>query len=106
MPILAPAGELFSKILVTEKVLHNSLPSRGKKAAKVCETVRNVVKLSKSPLEHQGAFPFKYSVPHMMVSNCFLNDLGVSASLNLPARPFHILCMKKGLPNLASKCVS
>lgn len=87
---MAQAGELFSKIFVMEKVLHNSLPSPGREAAKVCEAVREVVKLSKSPLEHQGAFPFKYSVPHMMLSNCFLNDLNVSAWLNLPARPFHI----------------
>lgn len=91
-------GNYFQKYL--GKVLHNSLPRPRGEDTRLCEAVRYVVKLSKSPSEHQGAFPAKYSAPHMMLSNCFLNDLSLSAWLNLPARPFHTedSLREKGLP--------
>lgn len=44
----------------------------------------------------------------MRLSNCSLNDLKVSAWLNVPARPFRTedsLC-EKGLPSSVSKNVS
>lgn len=91
-------GNYFQKNL--GKVLHNWLPRPRGEDTRGCEAARCVVKLSKSPSEHQGAFPAKYSAPHTMLSNCFLNDLSLSAWLNLPASPFHAQdsLREKGLP--------
>lgn len=82
------------------KVLPNSPPKPRGEDTRGCKAVRSVVKLSKSPSQHQGAFPTKYSAPHTVLSNCFLNDLSLSAWLNLPARPFHTehSLREKGLP--------
>lgn len=91
-------GNYFQKYL--GKVLHDSLPRPRVEDTGVCKAVRYVVKLSKSPSKHQGAFSAKYSAPHTMLSNCFLNDLSLSAWLNLPARPLHTedSLREKGLP--------
>lgn len=97
-PLVTGWGSILKKYL--GKVLHNSLPRPRGEDTRGCAAARYVVKLSKSPSEHQGAFPAKYSAPHTMLSNCFLNDLSLSAWLNLPARPFHPedSLHEKGLP--------